>query len=163
MAFVANLQKQYLRQQFALFCWVHMTLLVIVVSRYVDVTKILYRNSKRLTTGSEFPISHFIVNNILEGLIWFFVPASLVICNDVMAYVCGESTSMLPMFVAERTHPAISQASCLAKHLLSNSVQKRRSRASSGHFSVHFCLRWSCVPIAKDLLQARVLNSRPII
>lgn len=33
--------------------------------------------------------SHFIVNNILEGLIWFFVPASLVICNDVMAYVCG--------------------------------------------------------------------------
>ncbi|KAJ9104596.1 hypothetical protein QFC21_002094 [Naganishia friedmannii] len=32
MAFVANLQKQYLRQQFALFCWVHMTLLVIVVS-----------------------------------------------------------------------------------------------------------------------------------
>lgn len=35
MAFVANLQKQYLQQQFALFCWVHMTLLVIVVSRYV--------------------------------------------------------------------------------------------------------------------------------
>ncbi len=65
VAFVANLQKQYLRQQFALFCWVHMSLLVIVVS------------------------SHFIVNNILEGLIWFFVPASLVICNDVMAYICG--------------------------------------------------------------------------
>jgi phosphatidate cytidylyltransferase len=35
--------------------------------------------------------SHFIVNNILEGHVWFFVPASLVICNDVMAYVCGES------------------------------------------------------------------------
>jgi phosphatidate cytidylyltransferase len=34
--------------------------------------------------------SHFIVNNILEGLVWFFVPASLVICNDVMAYICGE-------------------------------------------------------------------------
>jgi phosphatidate cytidylyltransferase len=67
VAFVANLQKGYLRQQFALFCWVHMTLLAIVVS------------------------SHFIVNNILEGLIWFFVPASLVICNDVMAYVCGAS------------------------------------------------------------------------
>jgi len=66
VAFVANLQKQYLRQQFALFCWVHMSLLVIVVS------------------------SHFIINNILEGLIWFFVPASLVICNDVMAYICGE-------------------------------------------------------------------------
>ena len=36
--------------------------------------------------------SHFIVNNILEGHVWFFVPASLVICNDVMAYVCGKLT-----------------------------------------------------------------------
>lgn len=34
--------------------------------------------------------SHFIVNNILEGLIWFFVPASLVICNDIFAYICGK-------------------------------------------------------------------------
>jgi len=42
VAFVASLEKQYLKQQFGLFCWVHMTLLVIVVS------------------------SHFIVNNILE-------------------------------------------------------------------------------------------------
>jgi hypothetical protein len=33
--------------------------------------------------------SHFIVNNILEGMIWFWVPASLVIINDVAAYVCG--------------------------------------------------------------------------
>ncbi|WVW78640.1 hypothetical protein I302_100600 [Kwoniella bestiolae CBS 10118] len=66
VGFVGNLQRQYLRQQFALFCWVHISLLLIVVS------------------------SHFIVNNILEGLIWFFVPASLVICNDVMAYVCGK-------------------------------------------------------------------------
>lgn len=37
-----NLQKPYLAQQFALFCWVHMSLLIIVVS------------------------SHFIMNNILE-------------------------------------------------------------------------------------------------
>lgn len=33
--------------------------------------------------------SHFMVNNIFEGLIWFWVPVSLVICNDIMAYVCG--------------------------------------------------------------------------
>jgi len=33
--------------------------------------------------------SHFIVNNILEGLIWFWVPASLVIMNDIAAYACG--------------------------------------------------------------------------
>ena len=33
--------------------------------------------------------SHFIMNNIFEGLIWFFLPASLVITNDIFAYVCG--------------------------------------------------------------------------
>jgi phosphatidate cytidylyltransferase len=85
MAFVANLQKQYLRQQFALFCWVHMTLLVIVVSRYAISQSVLVARLSPFVSSS-----HFIVNNILEGLIWFFVPASLVICNDVMAYVCGK-------------------------------------------------------------------------
>ncbi|KAH7108240.1 cytidylyltransferase family-domain-containing protein [Auriculariales sp. MPI-PUGE-AT-0066] len=74
MAFVASLKKQYLRQQFGLFCWVHMTLLVIVVS------------------------SHFIVNNILEGMIWFWVPASLVICNDIFAYVWGVTMGRTPLF-----------------------------------------------------------------
>ncbi|ORX34526.1 cytidylyltransferase family-domain-containing protein [Kockovaella imperatae] len=73
VGFVGNLQRQYLRQQFALFCWVHITLLLIVVS------------------------SHFIVNNILEGHVWFFIPASLVICNDVMAYVCGKLFGRTPL------------------------------------------------------------------
>jgi len=56
-----------------LFGWVHMTLLVIVVS------------------------SHFIVNNILEGLIWFWLPASLVICNDIFAYICGVTFGKTPL------------------------------------------------------------------
>jgi phosphatidate cytidylyltransferase len=73
VGFVANLKKQHLRQQFALFCWVHISLFLIVVS------------------------SHFIVNSILEGMIWFFVPASLVICNDVMAYVCGKLFGRTPL------------------------------------------------------------------
>jgi phosphatidate cytidylyltransferase len=33
--------------------------------------------------------AHFIMNNIFEGMIWFFLPASLVITNDIFAYVCG--------------------------------------------------------------------------
>lgn len=33
--------------------------------------------------------SHFVMNNVLEGMIWFFLPASLVITNDIFAYVCG--------------------------------------------------------------------------
>ncbi|KIY73078.1 hypothetical protein CYLTODRAFT_342994 [Cylindrobasidium torrendii FP15055 ss-10] len=73
MGFVMSLKKGYLKQQFGLFCWVHMTLLLIVVS------------------------SHFIVNNILEGLIWFFVPASLVICNDVFAYIWGKAIGRTPL------------------------------------------------------------------
>ncbi|KAI3618999.1 phosphatidate cytidylyltransferase [Moniliophthora roreri] len=73
VGFVMSLKKGYLKQQFGLFCWVHMSLLLIVVS------------------------SHFIINNILEGLIWFWVPASLVICNDVFAYVCGITLGRTPL------------------------------------------------------------------
>jgi len=42
-------------------------------------------------------LSHFIINNILEGLIWFFVPACLVICNDVFAYICGITMGRTPL------------------------------------------------------------------
>ncbi|KAJ6625605.1 cytidylyltransferase family-domain-containing protein [Mycena sp. CBHHK59/15] len=73
VGFVMSLQKGYLKQQFGLFCWVHMSLLIIVLS------------------------SHFIVNNILEGLIWFWVPASLVICNDVFAYIWGITFGRTPL------------------------------------------------------------------
>jgi phosphatidate cytidylyltransferase len=31
----------------------------------------------------------FVAHNIFAGLFWFFFPCSLVICNDVFAYVCG--------------------------------------------------------------------------
>ncbi|KAF7321368.1 Phosphatidate cytidylyltransferase [Mycena kentingensis (nom. inval.)] len=73
VGFVMSLQKGFLKQQFGLFCWVHMSLLIIVLS------------------------SHFIVNNILEGLIWFWVPASLVICNDVFAYIWGMTFGRTPL------------------------------------------------------------------
>ncbi|EIM81313.1 uncharacterized protein STEHIDRAFT_172281 [Stereum hirsutum FP-91666 SS1] len=73
MGFVMSLKKGYLKQQFGLFCWVHMSLLLIVVS------------------------SHFIVNNILEGLIWLWVPASLVICNDIFAYIWGITLGRTPL------------------------------------------------------------------
>ncbi|KAJ7901874.1 phosphatidate cytidylyltransferase [Mycena olivaceomarginata] len=73
VGFVMSLQKGYLKQQFGLFCWVHMSLLIIVLS------------------------SHFIINNILEGMIWFWVPASLVICNDVFAYIWGITFGRTPL------------------------------------------------------------------
>ncbi|KAG9125046.1 hypothetical protein FRC07_009189 [Ceratobasidium sp. 392] len=73
VGFVGSLKREYLKQQFGLFCWVHMSLLMVVVS------------------------SHFIVNNILEGLIWFWLPASLVICNDVFAYIWGMMFGKTPL------------------------------------------------------------------
>ncbi|KAL4769449.1 cytidylyltransferase family-domain-containing protein [Aspergillus nidulans var. acristatus] len=63
--FVASLQKGHYRFQFTQFAWTHMALYLIVVQ------------------------AHFVMNNILEGMIWFFLPASLVITNDIFAYVCG--------------------------------------------------------------------------
>ena len=36
MGFVMSLKRGSLKQQFGLFCWVHMTLLMIVVSRYAQ-------------------------------------------------------------------------------------------------------------------------------
>ncbi|PLB45429.1 phosphatidate cytidylyltransferase [Aspergillus steynii IBT 23096] len=63
--FVGSLQKGHYRFQFTQFAWTHMALYLIVVQ------------------------AHFVMNNILEGMIWFFLPASLVITNDIFAYVCG--------------------------------------------------------------------------
>ena len=33
--------------------------------------------------------AHFTMNNVFEGMIWFFLPAALVITNDIFAYICG--------------------------------------------------------------------------
>ncbi|KAJ3165803.1 hypothetical protein HK101_012080 [Irineochytrium annulatum] len=65
VAFVMNLQKGHYRFQFTQFAWTHMTLLLVVVQ------------------------SQFFVKNIFEGLIWFILPTSLVICNDIFAYIAG--------------------------------------------------------------------------
>lgn len=63
--FVANLKAGHLKFQFTNFAWTHMALYLIVVE------------------------AHFVMNNVLEGMIWFFLPASLVITNDIFAYICG--------------------------------------------------------------------------
>ncbi|KAI9696787.1 MAG: hypothetical protein M1836_005149 [Candelina mexicana] len=63
--FVGSLQKGHYRFQFTQFAWTHMALYLIVVQ------------------------AHFIMNNIFEGMIWFFLPAALVISNDIWAYIVG--------------------------------------------------------------------------
>ncbi|KAK0621034.1 cytidylyltransferase family-domain-containing protein [Immersiella caudata] len=63
--FVATLRPGCYKFQFTNFGWTHMALIIIVVQ------------------------AHFIMNNVFEGMIWFFLPAALVITNDIFAYICG--------------------------------------------------------------------------
>lgn len=65
--FVFTLRRQTLKYQFGLITWTIMIILIVVVQ------------------------SHFILKNIHEGLIWFLLPHSLIICNDIMAYFVGIS------------------------------------------------------------------------
>ncbi|XP_026473574.1 phosphatidate cytidylyltransferase, photoreceptor-specific-like [Ctenocephalides felis] len=63
--FVLSLVKKYYMKQFSLFAWTHVALLIVVTQSYL------------------------IIQNIFEGLIWLIVPVSMIVCNDVMAYVFG--------------------------------------------------------------------------
>lgn len=40
--------------------------------------------------------SSFFVSNIFDGIIWFLLPCSLVIANDIFAYLAGELSSHFP-------------------------------------------------------------------
>ncbi|XP_053683892.1 phosphatidate cytidylyltransferase, photoreceptor-specific isoform X2 [Sabethes cyaneus] len=63
--FVLSLVKRYYMKQFSLFAWTHVVLLIVVTQSYL------------------------VIQNIFEGLIWFIVPVSMIVCNDVMAYMFG--------------------------------------------------------------------------
>jgi phosphatidate cytidylyltransferase len=65
VSFVLTLKKTYYLKQFTLFGYTHLALLLIVTQ------------------------SNFMIQNVFEGLIWFLLPVSLIICNDIMAYMFG--------------------------------------------------------------------------
>jgi len=73
MAFVLQLKKDHYKYQFKQFAYCHVTLLVIVVQ------------------------SSFLVSNMFEGMIWFLLPVSLVICNDIWAYLFGFCFGRTPL------------------------------------------------------------------
>jgi phosphatidate cytidylyltransferase len=41
--------------------------------------------------------AHFMMNNVFEGMLWFFLPVSLVIINDIFAYICGITFGRTPL------------------------------------------------------------------
>ncbi|KAL1139044.1 hypothetical protein AAG570_009105, partial [Ranatra chinensis] len=63
--FVLSLVNKYYMKQFSLFAWTHVALLIVVTQSYL------------------------IITNIFQGLIWFIVPVSMIVCNDVSAYLFG--------------------------------------------------------------------------
>uniref|UniRef100_A0A8C5LJB3 Phosphatidate cytidylyltransferase n=1 Tax=Leptobrachium leishanense TaxID=445787 RepID=A0A8C5LJB3_9ANUR len=63
--FVISLVKKQYRLQFYMFGWTHVTLLITVAQ------------------------SHLVIQNLFDGTIWFLAPVSIVICNDIMAYMFG--------------------------------------------------------------------------
>lgn len=66
VTFVLKLQKRMYLYQFGQYAWTHMILLVVFIP------------------------SSFFVSNIFDGLIWFLLPCSLVIINDIGAYLFGK-------------------------------------------------------------------------
>mmetsp|Transcript_22260 Transcript_22260/g.26749 ORF Transcript_22260/g.26749 Transcript_22260/m.26749 type:complete len:448 (-) Transcript_22260:749-2092(-) len=71
--FVASLKKGMYLYQFGQYAWTHMILLLIVTQ------------------------SSFLVKNIFEGLIWFVLPTSIIILNDIMAYLSGMCFGRTPL------------------------------------------------------------------
>lgn len=63
--FVLSLQKGFYLRQFSLFAFTHVTLLIIVSQTFL------------------------IVQNLFQGLIWFLIPVSMIICCDIMSYMFG--------------------------------------------------------------------------
>lgn len=73
IAFTLNLKKNHYKFQFGQFAFTHMILLAAVFQ------------------------SHFVIHNIMEGLIWFVMPMGLVIFNDIAAYACGKIWGKTPL------------------------------------------------------------------
>jgi phosphatidate cytidylyltransferase len=65
VTFILTLRKGYYKYQMTQMTWTLMTLMIIVVQ------------------------SNFIVTNIFEGIIWFILPCSIIVCNDIFAYFSG--------------------------------------------------------------------------
>ena len=63
--FVLSLQKGMYLYQFGQYAWTHMILMIVFVP------------------------SSFLISNIFQGIIWFLLPCSLIIINDMTAYLGG--------------------------------------------------------------------------
>lgn len=68
--FVLSLKKGMYLYQFGQYAWTHMILMIVFVP------------------------SSFLISNIFQGIIWFLLPCSLIIVNDISAYMGGKLTTL---------------------------------------------------------------------
>lgn len=91
--FVLSLVKKYYMKQFSLFAWTHVSLLIVVTQSYLIIQNIFEGNFlKYVSLNSLKQFNYFKLctyNCFILGLIWFIVPVSMIVCNDVMAYMFG--------------------------------------------------------------------------
>lgn len=73
VAFVMSLKKGLYRYQIGQFTWIAMTLLFIVAQGSLQTA------------------------NMIRGMLWFLLPVSCVVHNDIWAYVCGKSFGRTPL------------------------------------------------------------------
>lgn len=71
--FVLSLVRKYDLKQFKILAWTHMLLIIIVLQSYM------------------------IIGNMFNGLIWLILPVSLVILNDIFAYLFGRLCGKTPL------------------------------------------------------------------
>ncbi|PWZ09569.1 Phosphatidate cytidylyltransferase 2, partial [Zea mays] len=71
--FILTLKKKTYKYQFKQYAWTHMILLTV------------------------FAQSAFTVANIFEGIFWFLLPASLIVINDIFAYLFGFFLGRTPL------------------------------------------------------------------
>eukprot|EP00211_Chloroparvula_japonica_P006379 CAMPEP_0119154860 /NCGR_PEP_ID=MMETSP1310-20130426/51377_1 /TAXON_ID=464262 /ORGANISM="Genus nov. species nov., Strain RCC2339" /LENGTH=412 /DNA_ID=CAMNT_0007147429 /DNA_START=27 /DNA_END=1262 /DNA_ORIENTATION=+ len=73
IAFVLSLKKGWFKYQFSQYAWTNMIIIFIVTQ------------------------TSFFVANLFQGLIWFLLPVTLVICNDIMAFFSGFFMGRTPL------------------------------------------------------------------
>jgi phosphatidate cytidylyltransferase len=71
--FVLTLQKDLYNTQFSMFTWTHITLFLFGFPAYLS------------------------IQNTFESIFWLIVPVSLVVCNDIMAYLFGFFLGRTPL------------------------------------------------------------------
>lgn len=107
--FVLSLVKKYYMKQFSLFAWTHVALLIVVTQSYLIIQNIFegkmkyiysffccrynclygfFKVKKKKNVEKKENNEIFAIFSGL-GLIWFIVPVSMIVCNDVMAYLFG--------------------------------------------------------------------------